>query len=114
MPCKTGISSKIDLSVAGNHEGEIMYNGYINVPTDGRYTFQLSSNGKAYVRLHQATLIDAVFDYSPDEQRKQLVNLKSSPHEITLYYLYPLKSLPYLNFSCKNEQGIDILTPGHK
>ena len=37
--------------------------GYIEAPVDGEYTFTLKSDNGAFLRLHEAQLIDADFNY---------------------------------------------------
>src|SRR5204862_144287 len=36
----------------------LLFTGYINVPTDGGYTFYMSADTSAFLRIHDAILID--------------------------------------------------------
>lgn len=105
-PTKRGISE--DLKV-NSGTGVTQFTGYINIPADGQYTFSLATNGKAFIRLHEAALIDADYGYSPDESRQQTVNLKAGLHAISLYYL-PGQNKPEIKFSCTDANGKTVLT----
>ena len=110
-PNKTGTSTAIDSQVVKNTAGMIAYTGYIEIPHDGRYTFSLTVKGKAYVRLHEATLIDADFGYKTGEKRTQTVNLKAGLHDFSLYCGVTANSQEIPNFICTDEFGVTILTP---
>ena len=108
---RSGISSGVHLPlVKKNHPGLITSTGFVNIPADGRYAFSLSTNGKAYIRLHEATLIDADFGYLPGEKRTQTVNLKAGLHAISVNYLPAAQAVQDFHFSCADERGREILT----
>ncbi|WP_184545672.1 sulfatase-like hydrolase/transferase [Mucilaginibacter sp. FT3.2] len=82
-----GAGSTITGKEAGKKDGVVCYDGYVKVPADGKYTFSLQTTGKAYLRLHEATLIDEDFGYEPNTKITQDVYLKAGYHKIMLNYL---------------------------
>nr|WP_157536442.1 sulfatase-like hydrolase/transferase [Mucilaginibacter sp. L294] len=82
-----GVGSTITGKEAGKKNGVVCYDGYVKVPADGKYTFSLQTTGKAYLRLHEATLIDEDFGYKPNTKITQDVYLKAGYHKIMLNYL---------------------------
>ncbi|WP_449434987.1 PA14 domain-containing protein [Pedobacter steynii] len=61
--------------------------GFIKVPNDGEYSFSLQASGKAYMRIHEAELIDADFGYQSVSQETERVYLKAGYHPVKIYYL---------------------------
>jgi arylsulfatase A-like enzyme len=110
---KEGTSLNMDVDKANNMPGMLCYEGFINIPADGFYTFSLQSPGKAYVRLHEATLIDADFGYTPGRVIVQRVHLKIGMHPIKFNYLIPLKAASKMQFTCKNDKGESVSTYYH-
>ena len=63
----------------------IDFEGFINVPTDGSYTFSITSDTGAVLWVHDALVIDD--DYTHDDApRAGSVRLKAGWHPIRLYY----------------------------
>ena len=60
------------------------YTGYVQIPTDGEYTFYLSSGSKAFFRLHEAALIDEDFDYTAGTVKEAKIKLKTGMHRLTI------------------------------
>ncbi|QNE41950.1 sulfatase-like hydrolase/transferase (plasmid) [Hymenobacter sp. NBH84] len=69
-----------------NRRGMVYYTAYVNVPTDGVYEFSLKTTGKAFVRLHEAALLDADFGYIPGTELTQRVPLQAGQHPIRVAY----------------------------
>ena len=63
----------------------LFYTGYINIPTDGRYTFYVTSSSKCHLMLHDIHLIDNDFNYTNVEISEELY-LKSGLHPIKIFY----------------------------
>ena len=63
----------------------LLMNGYIEAPADGEYTFTLKSNSGAFLRLHEAQLIDADFGYKPGSEITAKIRLKAGKHPFRLY-----------------------------
>ncbi|MBF9252706.1 sulfatase-like hydrolase/transferase [Pontibacter sp. 172403-2] len=68
-------------------KGMVYYEGYVQVPADGVYEFSLTTTGKAFVRLHEAILLDADFGYAAGSGLTQRVPLKAGLHPIKIAYL---------------------------
>ncbi len=64
--------------------GAGLYQGYIEVPADGEYTFYLTAHGKAFLRLHKAQLIDADFGYQSGSEISAKIHLQKGKHPFSL------------------------------
>ncbi|MGN7986649.1 sulfatase-like hydrolase/transferase [Pedobacter sp. 22226] len=87
-----GLSPKT--SDAGNL---VAMDGFIKIPADGDYTFYLSAEAKALLRIHDAVLIDADFGYAPKSVKQSTIRLKAGLHPIKLYYRKPAKGEATVN-----------------
>lgn len=99
-----GAGNKITGKEAGKKEGMICYDGFIKVPDDGKYTFLLQTTGKAYLRLHEATLIDEDFGYKPNTKITQDIYLKAGYHQLKLNYLRKNGESPEVKFAWKSSK----------
>ncbi|MEJ7693544.1 sulfatase-like hydrolase/transferase [Daejeonella sp.] len=80
-------SSKTPSPKAQSKTGGMMsFDGYINIPADGEYTFYLSSDTKAFLKIHDASVIDEDFGYMPGEEKQSTMKLKAGYHPIKVYY----------------------------
>lgn len=70
-----------------------LYEGYIKVPEDGAYTFYLSAGDKAFLRIHEAAIIDADYGYHAGTVKESTMKLKAGLHAFRLYRL----AKPYKN-----------------
>jgi hypothetical protein len=75
----------------------LKFAGYIKVPSDGDYTFYLSADTGALLRLHEATVIDADFGYAGGTERSGAIKLKAGYHPLLLSYARRAKGTPSLN-----------------
>ena len=92
-PEKTGITKKLDLRVKQkNNKGTVVYTGFIEIPQDGEYTFSITSEAGAFLRLHDCNVIDADFGYEPGTIRTGTILLKKGMHPFTLSCLYKTKN----------------------
>ncbi|SHK28796.1 Arylsulfatase A [Rubritalea squalenifaciens DSM 18772] len=67
----------------------IEFTGYLDVPSSGTYKFYLNTDGKAIVRLHDALLIDADFNYSSgSEVNSGNIPLQAGKHPISIRYIH--------------------------
>jgi hypothetical protein len=82
-PQNRGISSSIK-EERTNETGMVLCRGFIKVPADGQYSFSLKTSGRAYMRLHDASLFDADFGYQPEKELIQDVFLKEGHHPISV------------------------------
>jgi arylsulfatase A-like enzyme len=62
-----------------------VFEGYINVPADGEYTFYMAAAGKAFLRIHDAAVIDEDFKNNGLQKGKML--LKAGYHPVKVYYM---------------------------
>jgi len=70
LKCGTsGVSKKgIDLSIRPRAENYgVMFSGYLTIPTDGDYTFYLTTDSGASLRIHDAMVIDDDFKHDGSE-----------------------------------------------
>ncbi len=65
--------------------GAKLIEGSIEAPTDGQYTFYLTTQGAAFLRLHRAQLIDADHDYQSGEEVSAKILLKQGKHPFRLF-----------------------------
>lgn len=64
----------------------LRFTGFLQVPSDGEYVIQLSTDTGAVLRLHDATIIDADFGYKAGTVVTAKVRLQAGLHPITLNY----------------------------
>ncbi|WP_017259841.1 sulfatase-like hydrolase/transferase [Pedobacter arcticus] len=69
-----------------------VFEGYIYVPSDGKYNFHVSTSTKAFVRIHNASVIDADYGYQANTTKANSLILKSGYHPIKIYYSYKVNS----------------------
>ncbi len=82
----TGRTARPDVSVgAGNKKGILYFEGYLNIPADGDYTFYMKADQGALLRVHQATVIEADYGYQGKE-KEGAIKLEAGLHPFRLYY----------------------------
>ncbi len=89
-----------------NNNIGLLFAGYISIPKDGDYTFYLSADTGALLRIHEATVIDADFGYVHDSEKPGTIRLKAGLHPFRLYYARRKRGAPSLKFSWSGP-GID-------
>jgi len=102
---ESGIGKNMTGKETGKNEGMICYEGFIKIPADGKYTFSMQTTGKAYLRLHEATLIDEDFGYQYNTELTRNVYLKAGYHAIKLNYLLQKGISPLLKLKWKSDKG---------
>lgn len=87
-PSATGTTATPDTSVRTRDEDvSLVFNGYLRVPQDGNYTFHLSGDTGAFVRLHEIQILDADRGYVPGtEISSPQLPLKAGFHPIHIHY----------------------------
>lgn len=63
----------------------ICFEGSLNIPADGGYTFYLSSAQAAFLRIHEAAVIDADYGYDKKSEKSGAIKLKAGHHSFKLY-----------------------------
>lgn len=87
-PAATGETTGLDLSVRTRDQDiGLAFEGFLGVPTEGSYTFCLTTDTGAFVRLHDAQLIDADFGYIGGTERSSgSIPLAAGLHPIRIHY----------------------------
>ena len=81
-----GKVTSLDLSGIKLNKGELLlFEGYINIPVDGEYTFSLNSETKSFLKIHGASVIDADYGYEAGTTREGSITLKAGYHPIKIY-----------------------------
>lgn len=72
----------------GNFDKECLavLEGYLLIEEEGSYTFYLSVPTKAFIRIHDANLLDEDYGYQKGTVVEQSVNLAVGHHPIKIYY----------------------------
>jgi len=65
----------------------VLMEGYIRVPADGVYTFYMETDGKAFLQIHDAAVIDADYGYQSHQLKTSTLRLKAGYHPIRIYCL---------------------------
>ncbi|UOG77454.1 sulfatase-like hydrolase/transferase (plasmid) [Hymenobacter tibetensis] len=91
-------------------QGMVYYTGYLPVPADGVYEFSLTTTGNAFVRLHEAALLDADFSYVAGTQLTQRAPLQAGLHPLRIAYLGSKKRASYLTLQWR-KAGESIWRP---
>jgi arylsulfatase A-like enzyme len=96
-PVASGFALRPDVPVGKRNNGVFYFSGYIRVPRDGEYAFYLRADAKALLRIHEATVIDADYQYAARTERVASIKLKAGLHPFGLYYERPVKVKPALD-----------------
>lgn len=76
-----------------------LFDGFLNIPQDGEYTFYLQTDTGAVLRIHDATVIDADFNYPAGKEINGVIRLRAGLHPFRLYYTHQKFAEPSLSFS---------------
>ncbi|MEN9404392.1 MAG: hypothetical protein RL091_3095 [Verrucomicrobiota bacterium] len=71
----------------------VLFTGCLQIPAEGEYTFYLTTDTGAELRLHEATVIDADFGYAGGTEKRATIKLAAGLHPVRLSYLHR-KSAP--------------------
>lgn len=80
------------------NSGVLVFHGYLRIPEDGEYTFFLSTHAGALLRIHEAIVIDADYNYTSDMDAKGKIKLKAGLHPFRLYSTFKTGEKPLLDF----------------
>ncbi|MFN3407789.1 MAG: sulfatase-like hydrolase/transferase [Limisphaerales bacterium] len=93
-----GTCTGVDLSVRTRDQDiGLEYSGYLNVPTDGTYTIYLTTDARAFLRLHDAAVIDADFGYTGGTEVSASIALQAGRHPLRLSYARGTGTAPSLS-----------------
>ena len=86
-PIKSGQTGQPDLSQRNREENfGLKFTGYINVPTDGQYTFYTYSDDGSKLYIGTTQVVDNDFGHA-EQERSGTIGLKAGRHAITIPYL---------------------------
>ena len=87
-PAAEGVAANLDLSVRTRDKAiGIAFESLLLIPASGTYTFFLTTDTGAFVRLHDAQLIDADFGYlGGSEMSSASIPLEAGLHPIRIHY----------------------------
>jgi arylsulfatase A-like enzyme len=75
------------------------YDGWLQVPADGTWTFALATDSRAHIRLHDAALLDADAGYVSGQSISTTIPLKAGLHPIRIRYSRTTGAAPALALS---------------
>ncbi len=64
----------------------VLYEGFVQISSPGAYTFHLSADTGAYLRIHEASVIDAGYNYASGTERSGTISLATGLHPFRLSY----------------------------
>ncbi len=77
----------------------LLFTGYLNIPTDGAYTFYMAADTGAFLRIHDAILIDEDYGYTGGSELSSTIPLKAGLHPFRLYYARRSVGVPTLTLA---------------
>ncbi len=100
-PATTGTSTNLSTTVRSRDENiGILHTTYLRVPADGTYQFHLTTDTGAFIRIHDADLLDADRNYTPgSEASSGNIPLKAGFHPLRIYYRHGSSSSHTLTLS---------------
>ena len=84
-PASSGTCADFALTPPKNTDS-VLFTGYLEAPADGEYTFHLTANSGALLRLHEATVIDADFGHTDGSEASGAIRLQAGRHPFRLYH----------------------------
>lgn len=110
-PISVSITNKLNSNNIITEVNTVVFEGYIKVPEDGAYTFYLSTDDKAFMRIHDITVIDADYGYSPGQVKQCQLPLEAGYHPIRIYYKAKSPGNVMLNMQWSYEDSAQKNTP---
>lgn len=86
-------NGKLKIPVVTENIGKgniVSIKGYINILKNGTYTFYINAPGKAFLRIHDAALIDADYHYVSGTDKSGSIRLEAGLHPFTFTYIKSL------------------------
>ena len=113
-PVASGTANQLDLkNRAQDNDGGMFFTGYLKIPQDGDYTFYLTADTGALLRIHDATVIDADYGYPGGKEVSGSIRLQAGLHPFRLYYTHRNPVTPCLNFSWSGTGIAKATIPGN-
>lgn len=87
VPKEKGVTDIPEVNVTAIHNNAVhVFSGYISVPSDGEYSFYMSCDAKAFLRIHDIQVIDEDYGYPGNVLRTTSLFLKAGLHPFQLSY----------------------------
>ncbi len=97
-PTETGLSDRPEVNTGQKINNAALYfDGYLRIPADGEYTFCLTADHRALLRIHNSTVIDADYGYFGGSEKTGAIKLKAGLHPFRLYYIRKRGGKPMLD-----------------
>ncbi|MCG2460740.1 sulfatase-like hydrolase/transferase [Flavobacteriaceae bacterium F89] len=97
-PTETGMSDYPNGNVGKvKSSGALYFEGYMRIPREGEYRFFIKTNTTALFKIHNATVIDADYEYFSNTVKAGTINLTSGLHPFRLFLTSPQKGNPTLD-----------------
>ena len=77
----------------------LLFTGYLLAPADGDYTIYLTADTGAFLRIHDAVVIDADYGYMSGNEVSGTIKLRAGLHPFRLYYARGSVGTPSLDLS---------------
>jgi len=96
----SGITNRPTIAVRPrDNDVGVLFTGYLNIPTDGAYTFYMTADTGAFLRIHDAILIDEDYGYTGGTELSSTIPLKAGMHPFRLYYARRSSGVPTLTLA---------------
>jgi arylsulfatase A-like enzyme len=99
-PSARGLAHRPDVAVRPRDDHiALSFTGYVQAPADGDYTFFLSADTGALLRIHDAIVIDADSGYAAGTEAAGAIRLKAGLHPFRLNYARGSRGTPALDLA---------------
>ncbi|MEO6916118.1 MAG: PA14 domain-containing protein, partial [Chitinophagaceae bacterium] len=111
-PSGNGITNDPGVAFTKNKTNAVyVFEGYINIPEEGDYTFYLTAGNKSFIRIHDAILIDADYGFQAGSTRESTIKLKAGLHPVKIYSTSAANNKNLLNFEWKGPSFQKSIVP---
>ncbi|EMI45096.1 sulfatase-like hydrolase/transferase [Rhodopirellula sp. SWK7] len=109
----TGVPNLPVTSHLGNEDRVYRYIGFLDMPADGEYRFELQSSTPSFVRVHDAILIDNDFHHDASKKWSTRIRLAEGRHRFTITMLAKQgEPMWYLTCHAKGDSSNDLTDGG--
>ncbi|MDF7801933.1 sulfatase-like hydrolase/transferase, partial [Pontiellaceae bacterium B1224] len=101
IPDSSGVlTNGFDLSILPDTDQSdgALFEGFVNIPTEGKWAFSLTSDSGAFLRIHDVMVVDDDFNHDGSVQTGT-AQLAAGIHPIRIYYVNDALADPLLNVS---------------
>jgi len=72
-------------AVKSPNNSVVYFEGYLQVPADGAYTFYVNGDAGSLLRIHETTVIDADYSFASGKEMQGKILLKAGLHPFRFY-----------------------------